>query len=84
MVNPSEKFSGPGFPHNFTENYRQDLKMGWVLFFFVPPSLGLFTGGGGGGVYPAREPIVNFLISPDFRRKKFSGPRRGGGGGKVA
>jgi hypothetical protein len=23
-----QKFFGPGFPHNFAENYRQDLKMG--------------------------------------------------------
>ena len=28
MVNPCRKFSGPGFPHNFAENNRQDLKMG--------------------------------------------------------
>jgi hypothetical protein len=28
MVNPHGKFSEPGFPHNFAENYRQDLKMG--------------------------------------------------------
>ena len=42
---------------------------------------GLEVGGGGGGVYRARDPIVNFLISPDSRCKKFSGPRRGGGGG---
>jgi hypothetical protein len=53
-----------------------------VLFFYEPHSLGWF--GGGGGVYRAREPIhvVNFLISPDFHCKKFSGPRRGGGGVK--
>jgi hypothetical protein len=31
-------------------------------------------------VYRARDPIVNFLISPDCHCKKFSGPRRGGGG----
>jgi hypothetical protein len=28
MVNPDGKFSEPSFPHNFTGNYRQDLKMG--------------------------------------------------------
>jgi hypothetical protein len=28
MVNPYGKFSESGFPHNFTKNDRQDLKMG--------------------------------------------------------
>ena len=28
VVNPCGKFSGPGFPHNFAKNDRQDLKMG--------------------------------------------------------
>jgi hypothetical protein len=28
MVNPHGKFSEPGFPHNFAQNDRQDLKMG--------------------------------------------------------
>jgi hypothetical protein len=31
MVNPYEKFSEPGFPHNFaTKNDRHDLKMGYT------------------------------------------------------
>jgi hypothetical protein len=28
MVNPYGTFSEPGFPHNFAQNDRQDLKMG--------------------------------------------------------
>jgi hypothetical protein len=47
--------------------------------FLRTPFIGLVRGG---GVYRARDPIVNFLISSDFHNKKFSGPRRRGGGVK--